>query len=100
MRVPQTCFAAVAAAVLVMTAGCAATPAGRDAAGDVSIRLLGAVRDGDAAAACALLAPQTAAAVQQSAGKPCRDAIGEQHLPAPGTVTSVDIDGQWARWAS
>jgi hypothetical protein len=99
MRVGRLPIAAAAGLALVVMGGCATTPGRLDAAAQVALRLLGAVHDGDGAAACALLAPQTAAAVERSAGKACPQAIGDEDLPDPGTVTGVDIDGQWAKVA-
>jgi hypothetical protein len=95
---PPRCFPVGAAALLLFAVGgCAITPERRDAAADVAVRLLRAVQDGDGAAACGLLAPETAAAVAEAAGRPCADAIGDEQLPGPGDVTGVDIDGQWAK---
>ncbi|MGI5240804.1 hypothetical protein [Dactylosporangium sp. CA-139066] len=88
-----------AALALLALSACATAPGRRDAAADVAVRLLQHVRDGDGTAACALLAPGTADAVAKSAGKACADAIGDEHLPGPGAVTGVDIDGQWAKVA-
>jgi hypothetical protein len=35
--------------------------------------------------------------VAQSAQKNCAEAILDQNLPRPGSVTGDDVDGQWAR---
>ena len=90
------------AAVLLVLAvaalpGCAA-PGGRGtAAADVATRLLTAVKGQDGAAACALLAPDTASEVEQSGGKPCAEAILDEDLPEPATVTGTAVYGQWAQ---
>ena len=35
--------------------------------------------------------------MEESAGKPCADAVLEADLPAPAEVESTDVYGQWAR---
>ncbi|WP_433223120.1 hypothetical protein ACQP00_25290 [Dactylosporangium sp. CS-047395] len=85
-----------AAILLLAVAGCGATP-GSAAAGDAAEALLRAHQDGDGSAACALLAPETAAEVARSAGRPCPEAITGEDLPAPAAVTGVTVDGQWAK---
>lgn len=77
--------------------GCADGDARRAAISGVAVRLLTAVGDGDGAAACALLAPDTVSALEQSAGAPCAEAILDEDLPAPAGVRRVDVYGQWAR---
>lgn len=48
----------------------------------------------DGRAACALLAPETVVKLEESAGKPCADAILEQDLPAEAdTVRDVEQYG-------
>jgi hypothetical protein len=89
----------LAALLIGALAGCADTGERRDAVAGVATRLLTAVRDGDGAAACAVLAPQTAADVEQSSGRSCPEAIVEEDLPEPGPVAGVDVYGQWARVA-
>jgi hypothetical protein len=87
----------LAAAMATAGSGCA-QPAERGEGAAATVRRLAtAVASGDGAAACEVLAPETRAAVQESAGAPCADAITEENLPAPGTVQSVDVYGQWAR---
>jgi hypothetical protein len=85
------------AAPVLLVAGC--SPAGdrSSAAMDTAVRMLDAVQQQDGTAACALLAPDTAAEVADSAGKPCADAILDEDLPAPGTVGGADVYGQWAQ---
>jgi hypothetical protein len=89
--------AALAALALSALAGCASVGERGTAAAAVATRLLTAVDDKDGAAACAVLAPDTASALEQSAGKPCAQAILDEDLPAPGAVTGVDVYGQWAQ---
>ena len=89
-------FAAMAATVAVV-AGCGSVASRGQAASTVAQRLLAAVDRKDGAAACALLAPDTAAEVAQSAQKDCAEAILDQNLPPSGSVTGDDVYGQWAR---
>ena len=88
--------AALALAV-VAAAGCASVGDRAEAAAGVAVRMLTAAGARDGAAACAALAPDTAGELEQSAGKPCADAILEEDLPAPGEVTGADVYGQWAQ---
>jgi hypothetical protein len=90
-------FAAVAATVAVLAAGCGSVGSRGQAAATVAQHLLTAVDRQDGAAACALLAPETAAEIVQSAQKDCAEAILDQDLPRPGAVTAEDVYGQWAR---
>jgi hypothetical protein len=101
LPLPGPAKAASAFAVLVLTgcglAGCG-SPSGRgDAATAVALRLLTAVDADDGATACATLAPDTLAELESSAEKPCATAVLEEDLPAPATVDTVDVYGQWAR---
>jgi hypothetical protein len=90
-------FAVLTAGIVAAVAGCGSVASRGQAASAVAQRLLEAVERKDGAAACALLAPQTAAEVSQSAQKDCAAAILDQNLPPAGTVTSDDVYGQWAR---
>jgi hypothetical protein len=89
----------LAAVVLCLTvlAGCSSVGDRGRAANDVAVRLLTAVADRDGETACGLLAPDTAAEVADSGEKPCPQAVLEEELPAPGTVTGTDVYGQWAQ---
>src|SRR5690242_19166387 len=82
---------------LVALAGCATAGGRGEAAAGVATRLLTAVQGKDGAAACALLAPDTASEVEQSGGKPCAEAILDEDLPGPGAVTGTAVYGQWAQ---
>jgi hypothetical protein len=86
-----------AAALLVTSCGCADAGGREAAAGDVTLHLLSAVAGGDGPAACATLAPDTAAELEQSAGKPCAEAVLDEDLPAPATITGTEVYGQWAQ---
>jgi hypothetical protein len=84
---------------LLPLCACDAGAERRDAASSTALRLLSAVTADDGAAACAVLAPDTVAELEKSAGKTCADAVLEEDLPAPGAVTTVDVYGQWAQVA-
>lgn len=81
----------------LVLAGCGAVGDRGRAAADVAVRLVTAVADRDGATACALLAPDTAAAVADSGDKECAQAVLDEELPAPGAVTGTDVYGQWAQ---
>jgi hypothetical protein len=81
----------------LLAGGCATADDRSRAADDVAVRLLTAVADRDGETACALLAPATADEVSGSADKPCAQAVLEEKLPDPGTVTGTDVYGQWAQ---
>ena len=82
---------------LTLIAGCAPAGDRGQAAAAVATRMLTAVDGKDGATACSLLAPATATEVAQSGGKPCADAIVDEGLPKPGTVTATAVYGQWAQ---
>jgi hypothetical protein len=84
-------------ALLLTVTGCTSAGDRADAAADVATRLLSAVASNDGATACATLAPETQAELEQSARKSCAEAILDEDLPAPGTVTGADVYGQWAQ---
>lgn len=88
----------VVVGLLAALAGCGDDSRAAAAAATAN-RLLSAARDGDGAAACALLAPDTAHAVEQSAGRPCPDAIAGEDLPDPGPVGRVQVYGRHAQIA-
>ncbi|UWZ59737.1 hypothetical protein Daura_24470 [Dactylosporangium aurantiacum] len=83
--------------VVALAGGCADSDARRDAISGVAVRLLTAAGAGDGAAACALLAPDTVEALEQSAGASCAEAVLDEDLPEPAGVRRVDVYGQWAR---
>jgi hypothetical protein len=83
--------------VLVLMTGCGDLGNRQKAAGEIATKLLTAVAGKNGAAACAMLAPDTAAELVQSAGKPCDQAILDEQLPAPTPVSGTDVYGQWAQ---
>jgi hypothetical protein len=87
----------IPAAALLAATGCAAVGDRGDAADSVALRFLTAVDGKDGATACAVLAPDTAFELEQSADKPCAEAVLHEDLPKPGSVTGTDVYGQWAQ---
>jgi hypothetical protein len=53
--------------------------------------------EGDGAAMCAALAPETRGEVEESEKKACAEAISAQELPSGGLVRGVDVYGRQAR---
>jgi ketosteroid isomerase-like protein len=90
-------FAAAAVLAASTVAGCGSVGDRQQAASEVAVRLLSAVDRKDSAGACALLAPDTLAELEQSAGKSCAGAILDQDLPRPAAVTGARVYGQWAQ---
>ena len=90
MKLPAAglCLAIMVAGPLT---GCGAgSPAGpRDAA--LAFRV--AWQQGDGLAACRLLAPDTAAEVVSSSGRPCPQGILDQDAPAAGAVQATHVWG-------
>jgi len=70
---------------------------------DVAVRFYSAVADHDGRVACGLLAPDTVDELEQSARKPCAQALFDEGLPtvrqpeqvrAYGTMAQVGYDGE------
>jgi hypothetical protein len=61
-----------------------------------------AVGSGDGVRACAELAPPTRAGLEQSAGRPCGQAVLAEDLPPGDRVVGVEVHGQMAmvRWST
>ena len=83
--------------LLLVLAGCAGVGDRGDAAAAVALRMLTAVQNDDGAAACATLAPDTLAELEESAGQSCAEAILDEDLPQPGEVEQSRVYGQWAQ---
>lgn len=94
---PRCRFLLVAALAVLAPAGCASADRRGSAAADTVGALLTALRDGDGAAACAVLAPDTRAALERSADRPCAEAVLDEDLPGPSEVLRTDVYGQWAQ---
>jgi hypothetical protein len=86
----------VLAGVLAVT-GCGSASDREDGAAEAARRLLEAVAARDGETACAVLAPDTVAEVEDSADQPCAEAVLDADLPEPSDVESTDVYGQWAR---
>ncbi|WP_433389513.1 hypothetical protein [Micromonospora sp. KLBMP9576] len=95
MRFPGAAVGAALAATAM--AGCGAVTDRGDAAAAVTAQMLNAVAGRDGTAACALLAPDTVAELEQSADRPCAEAILAEDLPEPGPVVATDVFGQRAQ---
>jgi hypothetical protein len=93
MRTP----ALVLAVAMLAPAGCAPAADRARAADRAALQLFTALAAGRGDAACALLAPDTAADVAQSGSKPCAQAILDEDLPSPGVVTRTAVYGQRAQ---
>jgi len=94
MKVISVAAAALAVGLL---AGCGSVGDRQQAASAAALRLLSAAASKDGAGACAVLAPGTVSELEQSAGKSCPEAILDEDLPKPGTVTGSRVYGQWAQ---
>jgi hypothetical protein len=81
----------VLAAVL---AGCATESGERDASA-AAARFLAATGNGDAQAACSLLAPRVREDLATSQGQPCAEALPADRLR--GAVTGAQVWSDWAR---
>ena len=76
-------------ACALVLAGCAGA---QDApAASAAERLLTAAGQDDGRAACDVLAPATRSELEQTAGKPCAEAILEEDLTSPGTSARVTV---------
>lgn len=95
MRIPWR--TAVLPAVVLIVAGCAPASDRAAAADGAALRLFAELNAGSGAAACAVLAPDAAAEVAESGGKPCAQAILDEDLPSPGVVTRTAVYGQRAQ---
>ncbi len=84
----RLCGVVAVAAVVSTATGCGSADTVSEVA-DVATRFHAALSHDDGAAACALLAPQTAGELEQSAQQPCpRAVLGEDLPPAGGVRTS------------
>jgi hypothetical protein len=89
--------AGIAAAAILLLAGCSSIPDRKSAASGVAVGMLTAVAAGNGVSACAALAPETLHELEQSAEQPCAQAILDEDLPQPGEVTGADVYGQRAQ---
>jgi hypothetical protein len=87
----------MSAAALLALAGCAPAADRAAAADSAALQLFTRLHAQDGAAACAMLAPDTAAEVAESGGKPCAQAILDEDLADPGVVATTAVYGQRAQ---
>ncbi|WIM93525.1 hypothetical protein ACTOB_005505 [Actinoplanes oblitus] len=87
----------IIAAALLPLAACGSVGDREEAASAVATRLLAAAASQDGVRACATLAPDTTAELEESAGKPCPEAILDEDLPEPGRLIGTAVYGQWAQ---
>jgi hypothetical protein len=88
---------AAACAFALVASGCGSIDRREVAAADTARQLLTAVQNDDGAGACAVLAPQTAARLEQDSGTSCPEAILKVGLPQTTAVTGSTVYGQWAQ---
>lgn len=82
---------------LLLLAACGGTGQRRAQVSTAAAAFEEALSEGDGAALCTALAPQTRQEVESAAKKACADAIETQGLPAGGPVRGVDVHGRQAR---
>ena len=92
----------LAGLVLLIVLSACGSPA-EQPAGDAASAFREAIAGGDGRAACAVLAPRTVEELEQSAGKPCAQAILEEEPSVPaghpriqtfGSMAQVKYDGE------
>ncbi len=96
-RMKQFMTVAAAVVLLLLVGGCGAGDVRRHEVEDVSATFHRSYTDKDAAAACAVLAPPTKSALEESAGKPCDTALLSEELPAVGSPERVEVFGTSAQ---
>ncbi|MEU7282881.1 hypothetical protein AB0A69_29500 [Streptomyces sp. NPDC045431] len=90
-------IAAVAVVVTVAVTSCGTLPERRDRVTAEAVRFEQALDAGRHERLCAALAPSTREELEQSAGRRCERAIGEEDVPRGGGVRGVDVYGDQAR---
>ena len=83
--------------ILLTTSGC--TDTDDRAATAVAERFYAAIGSGDGAAACDLLAPRTRSELEQSAGRPCEDAILQEDVPRVSGSSRTQVFGKMGQVA-
>jgi hypothetical protein len=94
MVLKGTRHGAVVVLVLALT-GCGSQPH-EDAVISVADSFHRAVAEQDGAAACATLAPRTRSELEQSAGKPCAEAVLEEPVENAAGLGTVEVFGTQA----
>jgi hypothetical protein len=83
--------------VLSCLGSCSTLGPDTSAAADTAVAFHRAVAAGDGAAACAMLAPETAAEVSDTADEPCPDAVLTQDVPVANAVRDSQAFGRSAQ---
>jgi hypothetical protein len=94
-RRSRTTGLALVAASCLAVAGCSG--AQDDAVADVVADFYEAVAVGDGEGACAVLAPATLSELEQSAGKPCAEAILGEGVPDVADPERIEVFGTMAQ---
>ncbi len=81
--------------LLVLLTGCGSQPH-EDAVTSVAEAFHRAFAENDGAAACAELAPKTRSELEQSAGKPCAEAVLEEPVEPTAELGRVEVFGTQA----
>jgi hypothetical protein len=89
-------LATVAVLALPALAGCSALAPDAPAAEGVAVAFAAAIDSGNAAEACAILAPGTVAEIESSEDAPCEEAILRLGLPGGGVGRSAEAFGRGA----
>jgi hypothetical protein len=87
----------MAVACAVCLSACSTLGEREAAASQAVVRFEESVRRSDGTRACAALAPQTRQELQQSAKRPCAEALFEEQLSPAGAVRGVQVYGRQAR---
>jgi hypothetical protein len=85
------------ALVLTLLAACASLAPDTAAAAAAAIEFHRALADDDGAAACATLAPATVESLEDDSGTPCVEAVLDEDLPPAERVISSQAFGQGAQ---
>ncbi|MEU4212460.1 hypothetical protein AB0F13_21100 [Streptomyces sp. NPDC026206] len=89
--------AVLAAALLATTAGCGTLPERRDDVRAAAVRFEQALQAAQQTPLCDALAAGTREELEESAQRPCEQALDRQELPVAGAVRHVDVYGDQAR---
>ncbi|MET9696800.1 hypothetical protein ABZY31_07735 [Streptomyces sp. NPDC006529] len=85
-----------AGAVGALVGGCGAPAALVEGAQSAGTGFERALRSGDHASACRLLAPETLGQLEQNGKTTCAQALGAQELPKAGAVRAIEVYGRQA----
>ncbi|MET7656108.1 MULTISPECIES: hypothetical protein [unclassified Streptomyces] len=88
---------AVAVVLAAAVGACGTVSERRDQVRDAAAAFEEALDEGAYDRVCAALAPGTVEELEQSAGRPCARALGEEAPPPGGALRSADVHGNEAR---